>query len=149
MQKRALITGITGQDGSYLSEFLLEKGYDVHGTGGAHFQGVCETLIGWTCRGSRNVKHRWVVLTLHRTPPKQKLIPQSMGLFCALGIGSSDQKLIAWTHLDTRPDCSQLCSFACNWLIIGRKKKLPIWPFARKLPSECLQIWADEKMKNI
>lgn len=30
--KRALITGITGQDGSYLSEFLLEKGYEVHGT---------------------------------------------------------------------------------------------------------------------
>ena len=28
----ALITGITGQDGSYLSEFLLEKGYEVHGT---------------------------------------------------------------------------------------------------------------------
>ncbi|MDD2355903.1 MAG: GDP-mannose 4,6-dehydratase [Lachnospiraceae bacterium] len=31
-KKRALITGITGQDGSYLAEFLLEKGYDVHGT---------------------------------------------------------------------------------------------------------------------
>ena len=31
-QKVALITGITGQDGSYLAEFLLEKGYDVHGT---------------------------------------------------------------------------------------------------------------------
>ncbi len=29
--KRALITGITGQDGSYLSEFLLDKGYEVHG----------------------------------------------------------------------------------------------------------------------
>ena len=29
--KRALITGITGQDGSYLAEFLLERGYDVHG----------------------------------------------------------------------------------------------------------------------
>ena len=29
--KKALITGITGQDGSYLSEFLIEKGYDVHG----------------------------------------------------------------------------------------------------------------------
>ncbi|MGI8945080.1 MAG: GDP-mannose 4,6-dehydratase [Thermoleophilaceae bacterium] len=29
--KRALITGITGQDGSYLAELLLEKGYDVHG----------------------------------------------------------------------------------------------------------------------
>ena len=31
MLKKALITGINGQDGSYLSEFLLEKGYDVHG----------------------------------------------------------------------------------------------------------------------
>ena len=30
-KKVALITGITGQDGSYLTEFLLEKGYDVHG----------------------------------------------------------------------------------------------------------------------
>lgn len=32
MQKTALITGVTGQDGSYLAELLLEKGYDVHGT---------------------------------------------------------------------------------------------------------------------
>src|SRR5436189_4903390 len=31
MAKRALITGITGQDGSYLAEFLLAKGYEVHG----------------------------------------------------------------------------------------------------------------------
>ena len=31
-RKVALITGITGQDGSYLSEFLLAKGYEVHGT---------------------------------------------------------------------------------------------------------------------
>ncbi len=31
MKKTALITGVTGQDGSYLAEFLLEKGYDVHG----------------------------------------------------------------------------------------------------------------------
>ena len=33
MEKRnvALITGVTGQDGSYLSEFLIEKGYEVHG----------------------------------------------------------------------------------------------------------------------
>ena len=32
MNKVALITGITGQDGSFLAEFLLDKGYDVHGT---------------------------------------------------------------------------------------------------------------------
>ena len=31
MTQRALITGITGQDGSYRAELLLGKGYDVHG----------------------------------------------------------------------------------------------------------------------
>ncbi|RMG91938.1 MAG: NAD-dependent epimerase/dehydratase family protein, partial [Zetaproteobacteria bacterium] len=31
VNKRALITGITGQDGAYLAEFLLGKGYEVHG----------------------------------------------------------------------------------------------------------------------
>ena len=31
MGKRALITGITGQDGSYLAELLIHKGYEVHG----------------------------------------------------------------------------------------------------------------------
>ena len=30
--KIALITGITGQDGSFLAEFLLDKGYEVHGS---------------------------------------------------------------------------------------------------------------------
>ena len=31
MKKRALITGVTGQDGAYLADLLLEKGYEVHG----------------------------------------------------------------------------------------------------------------------
>src|SRR5271169_5835815 len=31
MRRKALITGITGQDGSYLAEFLLTKGYEIHG----------------------------------------------------------------------------------------------------------------------
>ena len=31
IKKKALVTGITGQDGSYLAEFLLKKGYEVHG----------------------------------------------------------------------------------------------------------------------
>jgi len=30
--KKAIITGITGQDGAYLTQLLLEKGYEVHGT---------------------------------------------------------------------------------------------------------------------
>ena len=32
MAKRALITGVTGQDGAYLSKLLLEQGYEVHGS---------------------------------------------------------------------------------------------------------------------
>ena len=31
MMKKALITDVTGQDGAYLAEFLLKKGYEVHG----------------------------------------------------------------------------------------------------------------------
>jgi len=38
--KKALITGITGQDGSYLCELLLEKGYEVHGIGTLRFLDV-------------------------------------------------------------------------------------------------------------
>ena len=36
IKKKALITGVTGQDGSYLAEFLLEKGYEVNGTSAGH-----------------------------------------------------------------------------------------------------------------
>ena len=43
--KVALITGITGQDGSYLAELLLEKGYEVHGLKGVQ---VLLTLQGLT-----------------------------------------------------------------------------------------------------
>ena len=31
MKRRALLTGVTGQDAAYLAEFLLSKGYEVHG----------------------------------------------------------------------------------------------------------------------
>lgn len=51
MSKVALITGITGQDGSYLAEFLLEKGYEVHGivrrasiSNTARIDGVCQEV---------------------------------------------------------------------------------------------------------
>jgi GDPmannose 4,6-dehydratase len=46
MQKRALITGITGQDGSYLAELLVESGYEVHGTIRTTTRDVSETRIG-------------------------------------------------------------------------------------------------------
>ena len=51
-QKVALITGITGQDGSYLAEFLLEKGYIVHGKNGCFScinrqYWIGRNLLGW------------------------------------------------------------------------------------------------------
>ena len=54
-KKIALITGITGQDGSYLAEFLLEKGYDVHGV-------VRHTSTGDYTR----IKHLLYKVTLHK-----------------------------------------------------------------------------------
>ncbi len=46
--KKALITGITGQDGSYLAEFLLDKGYEVHGIVRRHST-VCTERIDHLC----------------------------------------------------------------------------------------------------
>jgi len=48
MSKRALITGITGQDGSYLAQLLLNKGYEVHGAvrRSSHF-GVADHRLRW------------------------------------------------------------------------------------------------------
>ncbi|MDD5751569.1 MAG: GDP-mannose 4,6-dehydratase, partial [Candidatus Peribacteraceae bacterium] len=55
MKKKALILGITGQDGSYLAELLLDKGYDVHG------------LIRRSATGNtKNIDHLLDRITLHR-----------------------------------------------------------------------------------
>ena len=48
MSKRALITGVTGQDGAYLSQFLLDKGYEVYGLARrSSHQGVVEHRLRW------------------------------------------------------------------------------------------------------
>lgn len=49
--KTALITGITGQDGSFLAEFLLEKGYEVHGIIRRFHEGKVTGLGEVTCWG--------------------------------------------------------------------------------------------------
>lgn len=51
MPKRALITGVTGQDGSYLAEYLIDGGYDVHGTIRTTTQDLSETRIGNIIKG--------------------------------------------------------------------------------------------------
>ena len=43
MSKKALITGVTGQDGSYLAELLLDKGYEVHGICLLYTSNMCLT----------------------------------------------------------------------------------------------------------
>ena len=52
--KKALILGVTGQDGSYLAEVLLEKGYEVHGL-------YRKSATGNT----RNIEHLLDKITLH------------------------------------------------------------------------------------
>jgi GDP-D-mannose dehydratase len=49
-RKKALITGITGQDGSYLAEFLLGKGYDVHGIIRRASTFNTRRILGWEPR---------------------------------------------------------------------------------------------------
>jgi GDPmannose 4,6-dehydratase len=58
MARKALITGITGQDGAYLSQFLLGKGYEVHGIvrRSSHF-GVADHRLRWLGVGDRVVLH--------------------------------------------------------------------------------------------
>lgn len=51
--KTALITGITGQDGAYLAELLLEKGYNVHGLNAVHLQSIQAVLIIYTRTGMK------------------------------------------------------------------------------------------------
>ena len=61
MPKRALITGVTGQDGSYLAEYLIDLGYDVHGTIRTTTQDPAETRVGEMIKGDDPA------LTLHVT----------------------------------------------------------------------------------
>jgi GDPmannose 4,6-dehydratase len=58
MMKKALITGLAGQDGSYLAELLLEKGYEVHGI-------VRRAAIEDTDHKLRNVRHLLDRIKLH------------------------------------------------------------------------------------
>ena len=45
--KKAIVTGITGQDGAYLAELLLDKGYEVYGTYGAPPRSTSGATKSW------------------------------------------------------------------------------------------------------
>ena len=73
--KRALITGITGQDGSHLAEFLLEKGYDVHGmvrrSSTETFQRLSGFRDGITLHTGDLLDQRSLVDVLRETEPEE------------------------------------------------------------------------------
>ena len=56
MRNVALITGVTGQDGSYLAEFLLEKGYEVHGLIRRHSEEIASRIQPILHSSYNNVK---------------------------------------------------------------------------------------------
>jgi GDPmannose 4,6-dehydratase len=103
MTKRALITGITGQDGAYLARFLLEKGYEVHGmvrrSSSENFERIAEIREQLQLHQADLLDQLSLVRLLERTQPAelynlaaQSFVPTSFeqplltGEFTALGV---------------------------------------------------------------
>ena len=82
-QRRALITGITGQDGSYLAEFLLEKGYKVYGmvrrASSDHFERIAHLEARIELREGDLLDQLSIITLLHAIEPHEiyKLAAQS------------------------------------------------------------------------
>jgi GDPmannose 4,6-dehydratase len=74
-QRRALITGITGQDGSYLAEFLLEKGYTVYGmvrrASSDHFERIAHLQDRIELREGDLLDQLSLITLLHETEPHE------------------------------------------------------------------------------
>jgi GDPmannose 4,6-dehydratase len=74
-QRRALITGITGQDGSYLAEFLLEKGYTVYGmvrrASSDHFERIAHLQDRIELREGDLLDQLSLITLLHDTEPHE------------------------------------------------------------------------------
>jgi GDPmannose 4,6-dehydratase len=74
-QRRALITGITGQDGSYLAEFLLEKGYKVYGmvrrASSDHFERIAHLQDRIQLREGDLLDQLSLITLLHETEPHE------------------------------------------------------------------------------
>ena len=83
-KRRALITGITGQDGSYLAELLLSKDYEVHGI-------VRRVAIEDPDHRLNRVRHLRDRLVLHAAS-------RAMGVFTPLWRRRSRMNAITWPH---------------------------------------------------
>jgi GDPmannose 4,6-dehydratase len=115
MAKRALITGITGQDGAYLARFLLEKGYEVHGmvrrSSSEGFERIADIRSRVSLHQADLLDQLSIVRLLDETRPHevynlaaQSFVPTSFaqplltGEFTALGV---TRVLEAIRHVDT------------------------------------------------
>lgn len=96
--KKALITGITGQDGSYLAEFLLEKGYEVHG--------IVRRRFGYGPNDNYHPTHSHVVPALIRRFHEAK--EQNLPSVTCWGDGSPLREFL---YVD---DLANLCVFLMN-----------------------------------
>ena len=109
MSKVALITGITGQDGSYLAEFLLEKGYEVHGI-------TRRASISNTAR----IDHILDKIKLHDGD-----LSDSSSLIRIISIVQPDEiyNLAAQSHVQVSfdvPEYSGTSKLTCTWLWAAR-----------------------------
>ena len=109
MSKVALITGITGQDGSYLAEFLLEKGYEVHGI-------TRRASLSNTAR----IDHILDKITLHDGD-----LSDSSSLIRVISLVQPDEiyNLAAQSHVQVSfdvPEYSGASKDTCTWLWAAR-----------------------------
>ncbi len=87
MPKKALITGITGQDGSYLTEFLLQKGHEVHGI-------VRRVAIEDSAHRMWRIKHLLDDVRLHSADLAEKDETQGVGKIQFLSVLWNLRKLL-------------------------------------------------------
>jgi GDPmannose 4,6-dehydratase len=144
MAKRALITGITGQDGAYLARFLLEKGYEVHGmvrrSSSEGFERIAEIRSRVSLHQADLLDQLSIVRLLDETRPHevynlaaQSFVPTSFaqplltGEFTALGV---TRVLEAIRHVDTGIRFYQASSSEMFGTVQEepQTEKTPFWP---------------------
>ncbi|MEQ8785440.1 MAG: GDP-mannose 4,6-dehydratase [Pirellulaceae bacterium] len=144
MTKRALITGVTGQDGAYLARFLLEKGYEVHGmvrrSSSERFERISEIRSELNLHQADLLDQLSIVRLIDETRPHevynlaaQSFVPTSFaqplltGEFTALGV---TRMLEAIRHIDTSIRFYQASSSEMFGTVQEepQTEKTPFWP---------------------
>ena len=162
MRKKALITGITGQDGSYLAELLLNKGYEVHGikrrSSSFNTSRIDEVLPDWHERDARLLLHfadladsTSLIKLLYRLQPDEIYhlgaqshvrvsfeIPEYTGEITALGT-TRLLEAIRETGIKTKfyqASSSEMFGKASE---IPQRETTPFWP---RSPYACAKVYA-------